>query len=185
MQAYMREFMQEYMQEYIRESEAKRRWSHICRCWKGQIQSNLGIYTFCGFEAFRDPCRSEATIIQDFSKLKRAISVNFVFASRKGVCIYSCFPRGRVPCSSSFFFFFLRAEKKNQRKSTFLELFENTVFFVLPPYGNCRLGVSLFGVRGRAGRWKSSPPELKRGTVVNFHKISTQKSTNICIFGGV
>ncbi len=109
----------------------------------------------------------------------------FFFASRKGVCIYSCFPRGRVPCSSSFFFFFfLRAEEKNQRKSTFLELFENTVFFVLPPYGNCRLGVSLFGVRGRAGRWKSSPPELKRGTVVKFHKSSTSKSTKIYIFWG-
>ena len=67
----------------------------------------------------------------------------------------------------------------------FRGIVQTTCFFMEIPIRNCRLGVSLFGVRGRAGRWKSSPPELKRGTVVNFHKFSTQKSTKIYIFGGI
>ena len=93
----------------------------------------------------------------------------FLFASRKGVCIYSCFPRGRLPCSSSFFFFFfLRAEEKNQRKSIFLELFENTVLFLYFTNSNCRFGASFFGVRGRAGRWKSSPPRAKTRDCCHF-----------------
>ena len=93
-----------------------------------------------------------------------------MFPSRKGAL-----------CFFFLLLLFSSSRNENQRKSTFLERFENTVFFMDSQNRNCRLGVSLFGVRGRAGRWESSPPELKRRTVAKFHKSSTSKSMKIYI----
>ena len=62
---------------------------------------------------------------------------------------------------------------------------ENKAFLRLSPLLWWDSGGRFSGVRRRAGRCKSSSTELKRGTVDNFHKISSQKSMEISSFRGV